>query len=202
MWHYLPDTASPSVQAAADLTWVLSLPARALPPPHMSSGRNTPAKHSSPRNERDTSHPHRSGETSGSSTPDPSAESSTPFVLDTHVSRFPKRARERARTTRAISGRTSPASLRRAVPNGPSSKNVAGHLSLGLETVLRELWGMGFTPAAGLFSAEETGASHERQRVFILAHRRRVGAREPDNPAGTKSREPDTGKCSRAWRAT
>ena len=122
MWHYLPDAASPSVQAAADLTWVLSLPARALPPPHMSSGRTTPAKHSSPRSERNTSHPLRSGETSGSSTPDPSAGSSTPLLPDTHVSRFPKRDRERARTTRAISGRTSPASLMRAVPNGPSSK--------------------------------------------------------------------------------
>ncbi|WP_436399312.1 DNA cytosine methyltransferase [Roseobacter sp. S98] len=49
-------------------------------------------------------------------------------------------------------------------------ENVAGHLSLGLEDVVRDLRGMGFGVAAGLFSAEETGASHERQRVFILAH--------------------------------
>lgn len=50
-------------------------------------------------------------------------------------------------------------------------ENVAGHVSLGLETVLRELWDMGFTPAAGLFSAGETGAAHERLRIFIVAHR-------------------------------
>lgn len=50
-------------------------------------------------------------------------------------------------------------------------ENVAGHISLGLETVLRDLWDMGWTPAAGLFSAGETGAPHERQRVFIVAHR-------------------------------
>ena len=50
-------------------------------------------------------------------------------------------------------------------------ENVAGHVSLGLETVLRELWDMGFTPAAGLFSAGETGAPHERLRIFIVAHR-------------------------------
>ena len=54
-------------------------------------------------------------------------------------------------------------------------ENVAGHVSLGLETVLRELWDMGFTPAAGLFSAGETGAAHERLRIFIVAHRDQNG---------------------------
>lgn len=54
-------------------------------------------------------------------------------------------------------------------------ENVAGHLSLGLETVLRDLWRLGFTPAAGLFSAGETGTSHERQRVFIVAYRGNAG---------------------------
>lgn len=59
---------------------------------------------------------------------------------------------------------------------GPSLRwcffeNVAGHLSLGLDTVLRSLRDLGFTTAAGLFSAEEVGATHERQRVFIVAYR-------------------------------
>ena len=49
-------------------------------------------------------------------------------------------------------------------------ENVAGHVSLGLETVLRELWDMGYTPAVCLFSAAEVGAPHQRMRVFILAH--------------------------------
>jgi len=49
-------------------------------------------------------------------------------------------------------------------------ENVAGHVTLGLETVLRELWAMGYTPAAGLFSAAEVGAPHQRLRIFILAH--------------------------------
>ena len=49
-------------------------------------------------------------------------------------------------------------------------ENVAGHVSLGLEIVLRELWAMGFTPAAGLFSAAEVGAPHQRLRIFIVAH--------------------------------
>ncbi|MBR2572729.1 MAG: DNA cytosine methyltransferase [Loktanella sp.] len=49
-------------------------------------------------------------------------------------------------------------------------ENVSGHVTLGLETVLRELWAMGYTPAAGLFSAAEVGAPHQRLRIFILAH--------------------------------
>ena len=49
-------------------------------------------------------------------------------------------------------------------------ENVAGHVTLGLESVLGELWRVGYTPAAGLFSAAEVGAPHQRQRIFILAH--------------------------------
>lgn len=49
-------------------------------------------------------------------------------------------------------------------------ENVEGHVSLGLELVLRELRGMGYEVAAGLFSAEEVGASHERARVFVVAY--------------------------------
>ncbi len=57
-------------------------------------------------------------------------------------------------------------------------ENVAGHVSLGAETVLRDLRGMGFTPAAGLFSAREVGAPHKRQRWFCVAyaHGRDAGA--------------------------
>ncbi|MHA3913887.1 DNA cytosine methyltransferase [Halovulum sp. GXIMD14793] len=68
-------------------------------------------------------------------------------------------------------------------------ENVAGHLSLGLESVVRDLREMGFRVAAGLFSAEETGATHERQRVFIVAYRPCVGTGEPDNAASTKPRQ-------------
>ena len=57
-------------------------------------------------------------------------------------------------------------------------ENVAGHISLGLETVLRDLWSLGYTPAAGAFSAAETGAPHERLRVFIVGHSEGVGRRE------------------------
>ena len=60
--------------------------------------------------------------------------------------------------------------IRECRPEWVFLENVPGHVSLGLETVLRELWGMGYTPAAGLFSAAEVGAPHQRMRIFILAH--------------------------------
>lgn len=66
-------------------------------------------------------------------------------------------------------------------------ENVAGHVTLGLETVLRELWDMGFTPAVGLFAAAETGAPHERQRVFIVAHRQGPDGRSEQQAGRTRS---------------
>jgi site-specific DNA-cytosine methylase len=91
--------------------------------------------------------------------------------------------------------------IREIEPEWVFLENVAGHISLGLESVLRELWDMGYTPAAGAFSAAETGATHERLRVFIVAHRsseRRqqdagspFGDEEADGRAGRVEREPD-----------
>jgi site-specific DNA-cytosine methylase len=50
-------------------------------------------------------------------------------------------------------------------------ENVAGHLTLGLDAVLRSLRQMDFRVAVGAFSAGETGAPQERIRVFIVAYR-------------------------------
>jgi len=60
-------------------------------------------------------------------------------------------------------------------------ENVAGHLSLGFPDVARELQGMGYRVAAGLFSAAECGAPHQRERIFILAYNRDLvrGSRMP-----------------------
>lgn len=52
---------------------------------------------------------------------------------------------------------------------------------------------MGFTPAAGLFSAGETGAAHERLRIFIVAHARRSERRE-DPIAGRVIDRDDAGR--------
>lgn len=60
--------------------------------------------------------------------------------------------------------------IREVQPEWVFLENVPGHVTLGLETVLRTLCDMGFTPAVGLFSASEVGASHERLRMFIVGH--------------------------------
>ena len=89
-------------------------------------------------------------------------------------------------------------------------ENVAHHLRLGFPEVASGLVGMGYRLAAGLFTAEEVGAPHKRERLFILAIRegdeladparllwRPVEWREPDGTApavadapGQRQREP------------
>lgn len=55
-------------------------------------------------------------------------------------------------------------------------ENVAHHLRLGFEQVDDDLRGMGYSVKTGLFTAEEVGASHKRERLFILAHAAGAGA--------------------------
>lgn len=57
-------------------------------------------------------------------------------------------------------------------------ENVEGHITLGLRTVLADLFGLGYRvatergePTWGIFSAAEVGAPHQRKRTFILAVR-------------------------------
>lgn len=50
-------------------------------------------------------------------------------------------------------------------------ENVGGHLQLGFEQVHDDLQGLGYKVKAGLFTAEEVGAPHRRERLFILAYR-------------------------------
>lgn len=46
-------------------------------------------------------------------------------------------------------------------------ENVANHLRMGFDVVSADLRRMGYRVAAGLFSAEEVGAPHRRERLFI-----------------------------------
>ena len=55
-------------------------------------------------------------------------------------------------------------------------ENVEGHISLGLQDVIRDLGNRGYTTTWGLFSAAEVGAPHQRKRVFILAHKQQQGS--------------------------
>lgn len=73
-------------------------------------------------------------------------------------------------------------------------ENVSGHVSLGAEAVLRTLRDMGYTPAAGLFSAAETGAPHQRLRWFCVAHRDSDQLRADfGKPDATADRRDNTG---------
>ena len=49
-------------------------------------------------------------------------------------------------------------------------ENVEGHITMGLPTVISDLEQLGYRATWGIFSAAETGAHHERKRVFIMAN--------------------------------
>jgi len=53
-------------------------------------------------------------------------------------------------------------------PRAVFLENVEGHLSLGVGEVLADLESLGYGVEAGIFSAAEVGAPHQRKRVFIL----------------------------------
>ena len=53
-------------------------------------------------------------------------------------------------------------------------ENVPGHLRLGFQQVHDDLRSLGYRVKAGLFTAEEVGASHKRERLFILAYRESI----------------------------
>lgn len=67
-------------------------------------------------------------------------------------------------------------------------ENVPGHLSLGFDVVARDLDALGYRVAAGLFTAAEIGAPHERRRFFILAHH--DGQRRADVEGSTGQAQP------------
>jgi site-specific DNA-cytosine methylase len=48
-------------------------------------------------------------------------------------------------------------------------ENVAAHLTLGFDKVYQDLQRMGYNVEVGIYTAEEVGAPHERERLFILA---------------------------------
>lgn len=59
-------------------------------------------------------------------------------------------------------------------------ENVAGHLTLGYPEVSADLRSMGYAVEAGIYSAEEVGAPHERDRLFILAIKQQYVAHMQD----------------------
>lgn len=57
--------------------------------------------------------------------------------------------------------------LRHLMPKQVVFENVRGHLSIGFDEVLRDLAFLGYKVAWDLVAANEVGAPHRRQRIFI-----------------------------------
>ena len=55
-------------------------------------------------------------------------------------------------------------------PTWVIGENVAGHIKLGLDTVLEDLESEGYTTRAFSISASSIGANHQRERVWIVAN--------------------------------
>ena len=77
-------------------------------------------------------------------------------------------------------------------------ENVRGHTTMGLWRVLSDLEEDGYRTEWGLFSAEETGAPHQRIRCFILAYRNCEGSQGMLQDFGSQGRETEgrsTARC-------
>ena len=55
-------------------------------------------------------------------------------------------------------------------------ENVSNHLRVGFEEVANDLRQLGYQIKAGLFTAQEVGAPHKRERLFILAYSNSFGS--------------------------
>lgn len=53
-------------------------------------------------------------------------------------------------------------------------ENVDDHLTMGYDTVYKDLRELGYLVESGIYSAEEVGAPHERQRLYIFAIRQEM----------------------------
>ena len=90
-------------------------------------------------------------------------------------------------------------------------ENVEGHITLGLRTVLADLFGLGYRvvtergePTWGIFSASEVGAPHQRKRVYIVAYRdsERLQGLQWCGGANSEGRQEPYGpvaKCGDLW---
>jgi site-specific DNA-cytosine methylase len=72
-------------------------------------------------------------------------------------------------------------------------ENVEGHLTKGIVQVLTDLEGLAYEPVAGVFSAAEVGAPHQRKRVFILGHAKHHGSLTTQNRRSSGSEQEEGG---------
>ena len=60
--------------------------------------------------------------------------------------------------------------IKESRPTWVIGENVAGHLKLGLDTVLKNLESEGYAVRTFSISASSVGANHQRERIWIVAH--------------------------------
>lgn len=72
-----------------------------------------------------------------------------------------------------------------ARPRWVLCENVIGHVTLGLDTVLDELDGIGYTSRPLVVPACAVGAVHRRDRVWIIAHRNGAGLERAKRGGGS-----------------
>jgi DNA (cytosine-5)-methyltransferase 1 len=60
-------------------------------------------------------------------------------------------------------------------PSWVIGENVAGHIKLGLDTVLENLESEGYSSRTFSISASSVGAVHQRERIWIIAHSNELG---------------------------
>ena len=80
-------------------------------------------------------------------------------------------------------------------------ENVEGHLTLGFKDVCHDLGELGYEYSAGIFSAEECGAPHQRRRVFILAYSNSSRGNQDWISAQLRAAQPFQSSCN-CWPST
>lgn len=73
--------------------------------------------------------------------------------------------------------------ITQAKPTWAICENVYGHISLGLDGVLHDLEALGYACQPFVVPALATGANHNRERIFIVAHSASHGQYEGEVPS-------------------
>lgn len=68
--------------------------------------------------------------------------------------------------------------IAQAKPDWVVCENVYGHISLGLDSVLHDMEGIGYSCQSFVISSLSAGANHNRERVFIVANSTSYGFNE------------------------
>jgi DNA (cytosine-5)-methyltransferase 1 len=66
--------------------------------------------------------------------------------------------------------------IKESRPTWVIGENVAGHIKLGLDSVIEDLEGEGYATRTFSISASSIGANHQRERIWIIAHSDKHGS--------------------------